>query len=732
MSTIATITPPIDRKSVMLFALTIFVSAYLLFQVQPLISKFILPWFGGSPSVWTAAMLFFQCVLFGGYVYAHVISRFGSPRVQSWTHIVLLLSAAALAIFVVPGQALKPTGSEEPIGQILLLLGVSVGVPYFCLATTGPLIQYWFTQVWPDRSVFRLYALSNIGSFLALLSFPYLFEPYFELTEMGHFWTLGFWVFVLLCAAVTLQVRRLSHVFPAVHVTPEHVQSTVTPPSMLQRVRWVLLPALASLAFIATTDHVSHNIAPEPRLWIATLALYLLTFIVSFDHPRWYRRSWVALASLAAVLLISGYKEFPGWLGFELDFGVSEVRWSHLIAMFLVCFMAHGELYRLRPANSKHLTEFYLWMSFGGACGGLFVALVATNFFADYYEWSLFLIAAIGLAGFIVRQEIVRLGKPGSGKIASTATVLAGLLFGGLVLYWNDPFHLRSSSEEGYTDTRTYQSRNFYGTISVSERRYRDDPTNDFRVYYSGNVTHGLQFIDPAKSRLPTTYYSAESGVGETLEYAKAKKSSLRVAIVGLGAGTLATYARPADHYDFYEINPAAARVANEWFDNVPNCRAQTKQVIIGDARLKIEQLPDDVQYDVIALDAFSGGSVPIHLLTREAFEIYKRHLKPDGFIAIHITNAYLNLYPVVKRQAEHLGIGYRNKYQRPDQDRRVRHNHYFVMTNDREYLQRFPSENRKHYDDQGTLIRVDDPNLPNVPLWTDHFSSLNSIEINN
>ncbi len=724
-----TVTMSIDRKSVALFALTIFVSAYLLFQVQPLISKFILPWFGGSPSVWTAAMLFFQCVLFGGYAYAHVVSRYGSPRVQSWTHIALLAAAAALAIFVVPGQALKPTGSEAPIAQILLLLGASVGVPYFCLATTGPLIQYWFTQVCPGRSAFRLYALSNVGSFLALLSFPYVFEPFFELTQLGHFWTVGFWIFVLLCAAVTVQVKRLSHTFP-IHVAPEHVGAAVAPPPLTQRARWVLLPALASLAFIATTDHVSHNIAPEPRLWIATLGLYLLTFIVCFDHPRWYRRRWVAAACLAAVVFIAGYREFPGWFGLELDFGVTGVRWSHLTAMFLVCFMAHGELYRLRPANPKHLTEFYLWMSFGGACGGLFVALVATNFFADYYEWSLCLVAAIGLACFIAGQEIARAGKPGGGKAAAVATILAGLLFAGLVLFWEDPRHWRSTSEEGYTEIRTHQSRNFYGTISVRERRYRDDPANDFRVYYSGRVTHGLQFLDPAKSRLPTTYYSEGSGVGETLAYAKSKKASLRVAVVGLGAGTLATYARESDRYDFYEINPAAARVANEWFDNVPKCLAASKQTIIGDARLKMEQLPADVLYDVIALDAFSGGSVPIHLLTREAFEIYKRHLKPDGFIAIHITNAYLNLYPVVKRQAEHLGIGYRNKYQPPDAGRKIRHNQYFVMTDDREYLQRFPSENRKYYDEKGTLIRVDDPNLPDVPLWTDHFSSLNSIEI--
>ena len=716
----------VDRRSVVLFALTVFVSAYLLFQVQPLISKFILPWFGGSPSVWTAAMLFFQCVLFGGYVYAHLVSHYASPRVQSWLHIALLVGAALLAFFVIPGESLKPSGAEDPIGRILLLLGVSVGLPYFCLATTGPLIQYWYTQVFPGRSAYRLYALSNLGSFLALLSFPYLFEPNFELTRMGHFWTVGFCVFAALCATVTVWMHRLSHRRP-IHLAPAPAapEVSVEPIALRRRMSWVALPALASLAFIATTDHVSHNVAPEPRLWIAALGLYLLTFIVTFDHPRWYRRAWVAAAVLITTVLLSGRKEIPDWFGLELDFGVAGMRWSHLIVMFLACLMAHGELYRRRPANPRHLTEFYLWMSFGGACGGLFVALVATNFFADYYEWSLFLLAAIGLGCVVLAQEAAAAGRRLTGVLSA-----AFLLLGGAVLYWEDPLHWRSAADDEYTETLTHQSRNFYGTVSVAERRYRDDPTKDYRVFFSGQVTHGVQFLDPAKRRQPTTYYSEGSGVGETLRYAMEKKPSLRVAIIGLGAGTLATYARDTDDYDLYEINPQVVEVATRWFDNVPQCRARTKQIILGDARLKMAELPADVRYDVIALDAFSGGSVPIHLLTKEAFDIYRRHLKPDGFIAAHITNAYLNLYPVVKRQAEHLNMAFRNKYQPGEPGRRIRHNQYFVMTNDAEYLRRYPSVNRQYFDPNGKLIGTQDPNLPGVPLWTDHFSSLNSIEI--
>jgi hypothetical protein len=729
-----------DRSLVILFAFTIFISAYLLFQVQPLISKFILPWFGGSPSVWTTAMLFFQCILCGGYFYAHLITRRGSPRVQAWIHVALLAAASLLAVFVVPGDYLKPDGNEDPVGRILLLLGLSVGLPYFCLATTGPLIQYWFTRSAPGASAFRLYALSNAGSFLALLSFPYLFEPFFEIPRLGHFWTVGFWVFAALCATVTLRIRR--HDAPSPEASPApaspRAADVFAVPSALRRITWVALPALASLAFIATTDHVSHDIAPEPRLWIATLSLYLLTFIICFDHSRWYRRGPTAALCLAAIIVLSGRHEIPGWFGIGVDYSLMQIRWSHLATMFLICFMSHGELYRLRPGNPRYLTEFYLLMSVGGACGGLFVALVATNFFADYYEWSLCLVAAIALACLIIDSALRSRRSTGDGAAApgrfasrpAAATLLAIVLCGGVVLFWEDPLSWRITTNDQYTTVHLHQSRNFYGAVSVLEKRYPGNPAENHRIFYSGQIIHGVQYLDPAKRRLPVSYYGKESGVGETLEYAKARHPRLRVAIIGLGAGTLATYARESDAYDFYEINPEVVRIANRWFDNVPECRAGSRQSIVGDARLKMAQLPADVKYDVIALDAFSGDSVPIHLLTREAFAIYRQHLKPGGFIVVHITNSYLNLYPVVKRQAELLKMGFRNKYQAAIPDRQIRRNHYFVMTDDRDYLKQFPSVNRNYRDPAGAIVREDNPDLPDVPLWTDHFSSLNAIEL--
>lgn len=707
----------------LLFGTTIFVSAFLLFQVQPMVGKFILPWFGGSPAVWTTAMLFFQCVLFGGYVYAHLLGQLRSVRAQTLIHGALLIASASLAAFVLPDASLKPSGNEEPVARILLILGLSVGLPYFCLATTGPLLQHWYTRTPLGGSVFRLYALSNVGSFVALLSFPYVFEPLFELPDIGRMWTAGFWLFALLCAGLALGMGRSAGLLVARTEPPTEAPASRTGPGWRQRAGWIALPALASLAFIATTDHVSHDIAPEPRLWIATLGLYLLTFILSFDHPRWYRPGATAVACVLSILLLTGKSDLPAWLGFDWDYGVSELRWMHYAMMFLVCFMCHGELYRKRPQDPRQLTEFYLWMSFGGACGGLFVALIATHAFNDYYEWTLGLIGALVLAASVISREY-----PGWVKTPTARATLLALPLCALVLVWEDPLHWRGRSTTERVEIRLDQSRNFYGTVSVGERRYPAEPERNHRVFFSGQVTHGIQYLADDKRRLPVTYYGFESGIGETLTYLKSRHPSLRVALVGLGAGTLATYAREPDQYDFFEINPEAVRVANQWFDNVSSCLAHEKRMIVGDARLRIEQLPEQTRYDVIVLDAFSGGSVPIHLLTREAFQIYERHLKPDGFIAINITNAYLNLYPVVRKQAEALGMGFRNKYQAADASQHIRHNQHFIMTRDTAYLNTHPSVNRRYVDAQGREVAVESLEQPGVPLWTDHFSSLNPI----
>lgn len=708
-----------------LFALTIFVSAFLLFQVQPLISKQILPWFGGSPAVWTTAMLFFQTVLFAGYLYAHVLSRLPSRRLQAGIHLTLLALASWMAATVLPQASLKPVGGEEPALQVLAILAGSVGLPYFCLATTGPLVQHWFTRTAARGSVYRLYALSNIGSFLALLSFPYVFEPWLDLREMAGTWAWGFWVFAALCAPIALGWGQRSE------AEPSSLAGAATVPSPAgaavkgaDRLAWIALPALASLMFIAVTDQISHDVAPEPRVWIMTLGLYLLTFVLTFDHPRWYRPGLMAVVAVLSIVVAAGRSDLPGWLGLSWDYGVTELRAMHYLLLFSVCMLCHGELYRRRPDSPRQLTEFYLWMSLGGAFGGLFVTLVATPGFSDYHEWPL------GLAGALALAVAVAVRQAGlQGTTAWGIGVAASALLAGLVVFFEDPWALRGRVEEAHVDVRLEQSRNFYGTVSVEERRHAGEPGLDYRVFRSGQIVHGQQFLAPDKRHVPSTYYAVDSGIGETLAYLKRRESSLDVALVGLGAGTLATYARPSDRYDFFEINPEAVRIAQTWFDNLAVCAAREKRILIGDARLRIERLQPDTRYDLIVLDAFTGGSVPVHLLTREAFQVYEAHLKPQGFIAINITNAWLNLYPVVKAQAQALGMGFRNKYQAPDGDRHVRRNQHFIMTRDLAYLASHPSVNREHRDEQGRLTRVDDLDRPGIRLWTDQFSSIQPLE---
>jgi len=735
------------------FALTIFVSAFLLFQVQPMVSKAILPWFGGGPAVWTAAMLFFQCALFGGYLYAHGLASIRSVRLQAWIHLALLATAAVLAQAVIPDPALRPQGEHSPVAQILVILTLSVGLPYFCLASTGPLLQHWFARAAVAGSVYRLFALSNLGSLLALLSFPYLFEPWLELPLLGKGWTVGFWLFAVACAAVTLiQARAVQTRLdestgsrPSASAVSEPLAPSPAPSSAQDRTTdahrsrwrelaaWILLPALASMLFIATTDQASHNIAPEPRLWILTLSIYLLSFIISFDHSRWYKPGLVATVGLVAVLLVAGRHDIPDLFGWDWDLGVSDLRYMFAIMLFLVCLLCHGELYRLRPANPARLTGYYLWMSFGGACGGLFVALIATHAFSDFYEWPIGLAASAALCVMVIQRELRhRLSRgtaaPSSPRPFTRAGGLASLaLCAGLAFWWDNP--LRSGSSADSTDSNLDQARNFYGVVAVVERRFPSTPERDHRLFFSGQVIHGIQPLAPDLMRKPVSYYDRESGIGETLEYMKARKPSVDVAITGLGAGTVALYARPSDHYDFFEINPEAERIARNWFTFLSDSPAKELRVLIGDARLTFAQLPKDKKYDLILLAAFSGGSVPVHLLTREAFSAYAAHLKPDGFLVVNITNSYLNLYPVVKRQADALGMMVRSRFQERDSERFIFQNHYMILTRDEEYIRTHPSTYRPLRNPQGEMIGTAPLDIPEVGLWTDNFSSITPLE---
>jgi len=599
----------------LLYALTILVSAFLLFQVEPIIAKMILPWFGGSAAVWTVCLLFFQLVLLAGYLYAHAIHRYLRAFVQTRLHLVLL--AVSLAVLpVIPKAAWKPTGTEDPTLAILLLLALTVGLPYLLLSTTGPLVQAWFAHRFPGRTPYRLYALSNAGSMFALLSYPILFEPAFATKSQGIGWSVGYAGFVVLCGVTAWMSRAY------VEKPSAETGAGGGAPSAAVQALWVALPAVASILLLAVTNHLSQDVAAIPFLWVLPLSLYLLTFIICFDRERWYWRP-IFLRFAAVGLAGMAYA-----LSKEPPVKVSVPLFS--AGLFLCCMVCHGELVRLKPA-ARYLTKFYLMISVGGAVGGVFVGLLAPHLFDAVYELQI----GIGACAIIVLA--VLFWRTSWWPIGA----LAGAAFVGALVY---QVHRADS------DYRL-MVRNFYGSIKVEDPDDPKDP-DAVRKLVHGTINHGQQFLDPQKRDWPTTYYGPNSGVGLAIREAE-EHGPDRVGVIGLGTGTIASYGRPGDYIRYYDINPLVIRLAKSEFTFLKDCKAKL-DIALGDARLSLEREPSQ-QFDVLAVDAFSGDSIPVHLLTREAFELYFRQLRPGGVLAVHVSNKYLDLEPVVHRIASYL-----------------------------------------------------------------------------
>ncbi len=670
-----------------IFCLVSLLGAFLLFQVQPVISKFILPWFGGSPGVWTTCMLFFQVVLFAGYGYAHVLSRY-KPRTQALVHALALL-AAALCLPIIPDAVLKPAGSVEPVGRILWLLLVTVGLPYLVLSATSPLVQVWFSRRFPQRSPWRLYSLSNVGSLAALLTYPVLIETRWDVLTQTQIWSGGFVVFAVLMGVCAFANRSGARESQSKAEPNREPTAHIERPTWGRRALWLALPAFASIMLLATTNHVCQDVAVVPFLWVAPLSLYLLSFIISFDHPRWYSRAAWALPAMVLLFLASGMFELGDW-----DPGFITELLILLGAMFTVCMVCHGELAKLKP-HPSHLTEYYLIMSAGGAVGGLTVSILAPLVFTTFFEWSLALLAGFVLVAWIACRG---LGMQGAGRLAWAVIALALLT---RMTIW----------ELDYGD-RLERARDFYGMLSVSE--HEDDETHEtFRTFISGSTRHGRQSLIPARSREPLTYYEHKSGVGIALDALKTKPDA-RVGVIGMGAGTVACYAEPGQTYRFYELNPTAVSLALKWFTFIPDLikRGAHYEAALGDARLTLEHEASQ-QFDVLLLDAFSGDSVPVHLLTREAFELYLRHLKPGGVIAVHITNHYLNLAPVIERAAQEFHLGTTRIFHTPGENSGCYPTDYVLVTTDAAFLTAHPP-----------APPPDATPVP-VPLWTDHRHNL-------
>jgi len=679
-------------------AIAIFLSAYLLFGVQPMMARYILPWFGGGPGTWTACVFFFQAILVLGYAYAHLLTIRLSPAAQGRTHAGLLL-ASLLLLPIAPSDAWKPVGGSDPTLHIVLLLAATVGLPYFLLTTTAPLLQRWLAAEHSTRAPYRLYALSNAGSLLGLLAYPFVLEPQLRLGTQTLLWSGMYVTFVLLTAGIAWAARDDTSSDAA---TPDP-----SPPSTIGRDRralWLLLPACASMMLLATTNQICQDVAAVPFLWVLPLALYLVSFIITFDGDRWYdRRVWLPA-------LVVGLGTCLWMLNASSKTALSTQVVAYLTTLFASCMVCHGELVRVRP-GARHLTLFYLLVALGGALGGGFVGLIAPRIFDGYWELHLGLLGTYGLAAYCIINDATRVQRERPRLFERPLPWVFGLvpLVVGLALHVHEHY-----------DETVAVSRSFYGVIRIAES-HADSPRRWKRKLYHGQIRHGDQFMAASRRRIPTSYYTKKSGIRAALAFHPRRKSGLReplhVGVLGLGTGTLAALARPGDRMRFYEIDAEAARLSRAYFSYLTDSAASI-DVILGDGRLSLERelANGSHQFDVLALDAFSGDAIPMHLLTLEAMETYWAHLAPDGILAIHISNIHIELAPLVRGLAEHAGK--QAVYIKSRRDRRVsgRSATWVLLTSNRRFVQ----------DRRVTELARGWPDEAESPIvWTDDFSNL-------
>ncbi|MBP8606411.1 MAG: fused MFS/spermidine synthase, partial [Phycisphaerae bacterium] len=609
------------------FSATVLWGALLLFQVQPLLGRDVLPWFGGTPEVWTTCMLFFQLFLLAGYLYAHFLIRIRNPRIQAALHIAGL-AGALLFLPILPSDNFKPTPNSNPLLQILLICTLTVGLPYLMLASASPLIGAWFAKTFPAKNPYRLYALSNAGSLLGLMGFPFVFEPFFTRLQTVYLWSAAFAVFAVLFAACMLLAGRAAPVQPAAKSCPSGSKRQPE-----RRWLWLALPAAAVVELLAVTNKITQDITVIPFLWVLPLSIYLLSFIICFDHQRWYKRSVFLL------LFILGMGGIMYVHLFEEGMSAYTLVGIYVFMLLGCCMVCHGELYRLRPAQ-EHLTVYYLMIAAGGAMGGFFVAVICPVIFNVYIELYLGLLVCACL--LLLADQSLSAAGARRRPFWIAAVFVVGLL--GIFLMGQRTSDSQRSIEN---------SRNFFGVLGIWEEAW-DNPADHKLLMQHGTTFHGLQFQSAQKRHLATAYYSPDSGIGLLLRHLP-KQENRRIGIVGLGVGTLAAYGHPGDTLCFYEINPDVERLARKYFTYLSDCPAQI-DIVKGDARLSMEHQPSQ-NFDVLAIDAFSSDAIPVHLLTAEAMAIYLKHLAPEGVLAFHISTMHLDLHSVIWKLADHFGL---------------------------------------------------------------------------
>jgi SAM-dependent methyltransferase len=674
-----------------LFAATVFTSAFLLFMVQPVIAKQILPWFGGTAAVWTVCMVFFQLVLLAGYAYSDAVSRKLSPRAQALLHSALLLLSIAF-LPILADESWKPAPDTDPGMRILLLLAATIGLPYFLLSTTGPLVQSWFARSFPSGTVYRLFALSNLASLLALIAYPPLIEPATTLRWQAWAWSALYLVFAALCIGSAWKATKGETAAAAA------AEQDAPPPRTGDYLLWLGLSALGSLMLLAITSHITQNIASVPFLWIVPLVLYLLSFILVFDvgsgrgRSGWYARAW-GLPLLFALMLGMAYFLYE-------NLGVMDIRGAIVLysaGLFAACMFCHGELAAMRPAP-KYLTRFYLMVSVGGAAGGLFVGLIAPRIFDTYLELPLSMIACGLLAAWLTWRSRAQVPVRALGvAVPLMALVITGVVAGYGWKYL-DYVHFNT----------VLLTRNFYGTLRVKENS-RGEDLSATRSLVHGVINHGWQYTDPKLRAQPISYFGPSSGIARALDFYSGRPR--RVGIVGLGVGVFTAWGQPGDYFRIYELDPQVVKIAREQFWYLSESKAKI-EVVTGDGRLNLER-DQPQKFDLLSVDAFSSGSIPIHLLTREALQVYKRHLAPGGVIVYNVTNRFVRLAPLLKLVAEAEGMQAIRISDDPQDDRYSGTEYVLVTANPQLAAD-------KRFEDAEAIETI-----PGLAPWTDSYNNL-------
>ncbi len=628
----------------MQYFISVFISAFLIFQIQPIISKIILPWFGGGASVWTTCMLFFQFFLLIGYLYAYILTKILKVKHQIVVHLVFLLCSLFLLPYNI-SDIQNTLSSGPPTWAVLKVLFLGLGFPYLILSANTPLLQHWFTRETNGANPYRLYAISNIGSFLALVSYPILIEPFMTLDWQVKLWSSIYYLFVLLVAWIFLKVVKQNN--KDSHFIPEHIINPKV--GSFRLTLWFMLSALGVVLLVSTTNALTQNVPPVPFLWLAPLAIYLLTYVVTFSNLGFYvRYLWLPFFMLLSFVALLIY-----FIGGQFDI-ITQLL-IYLLILLCGCMICHGELNSLKPIQGN-TTLFYLVLSGGGVFGSFLVSFVAKSVFDEFLEFPLAIFSVLVLATASLlwnKQDFLADAKPILAGVVNhrhLSTLAAGTAV--VALVWLLAFSKLNNQYQQYDIAK---ARNFYGILTVKD--IAEGNVNERRLI-DGTTSHGSQSLPLSKSAVPLSYYRPGTGVQLVIEELSSD-SKLQVGIIGLGVGALAAYGQSGDHYTFYELNPLVSDFANEYFSYLENSNAAV-DVKLGDARVTLQHELDlglNNGFDLLIIDAFSGDLIPTHLMTHEAFLLYQQHTKTQGVMVLHISNRHLSLLPVIIQHSNTLDM---------------------------------------------------------------------------